>query len=75
MVYTERAETAADSRGTSYVTTKYRCQYTTSGDIQKTRFKNKSKKIPNIFIITNIIKGGNSLVDGASVGKDRRGKY
>ena len=27
MVYTERAETAAVSRGTSYLTTKQRCKY------------------------------------------------
>ena len=29
------AETAAVSRGTSHVTTKQRCKYTTSADIQK----------------------------------------
>ena len=34
MVYTQRAETAAVSRGTSHVTTKQRCKYTTSVDIQ-----------------------------------------
>ena len=34
MVCTERAETAAVSRGTSHVTTKLRCKYTTSVDIQ-----------------------------------------
>ena len=33
MVYTERAETAAVSRGTSHVTTKQRCKYITSMDI------------------------------------------
>ena len=32
MMYTERAETAAVSRGTSQVTTKQRCKYTTSVD-------------------------------------------
>ena len=40
MVYTERAETAAVSRGTSHVTTKQRCKYITSVDMQKTRYKN-----------------------------------
>ena len=30
MVYTERAETPADSRGTSHVKTKQRCKYNTS---------------------------------------------
>ena len=34
MVYTERAETAAVCRGTSYVTTKQRFKYTTSVDIE-----------------------------------------
>ena len=34
MVYTERAETAAVSRGTGHVTTKHRCKYTTSADTQ-----------------------------------------
>ena len=33
MVYTERAEAAAVSRGTSHVTTKQRCKYTTSVEI------------------------------------------
>ena len=33
-VYTERAETAAVSRGTSHVTTEQHCRYTTSVDIQ-----------------------------------------
>ena len=37
MVYTERAEAAAVSRGTSHVTTKQRCEYTTSVDIQNAR--------------------------------------
>ena len=32
-VYTERAETAAVPRGTSHVTTKQRCKYTTSAEI------------------------------------------
>ena len=36
MVYTEHAETAAVSRGISHVTTKQRCKYTTSLDIQNT---------------------------------------
>ena len=35
MVYAERAETAAVSCGTSHVTTKQRCNYTTSEDTQK----------------------------------------
>ena len=34
MVYTEHAEIATVSRGTSHVTTKQRCKYTTSVDIQ-----------------------------------------
>ena len=34
MVYTERAETTAVSRGTSHVTTKQRCKYTNSVGIQ-----------------------------------------
>ena len=33
MVYTERAETAAVSRGTSHLTTKKSCKYTTSVDL------------------------------------------
>ena len=36
---TERAETAAVSRGTSHVTTKQRCQYTTSVEIQLALYK------------------------------------
>jgi len=36
MVDTERAETAAVSRGTSHVTIKQRCKYTTSVDVQTT---------------------------------------
>ena len=39
MVYTERAETAAVSRGTSHVTTKQRSKYTTSMDIQNALWK------------------------------------
>ena len=39
MVHTERAETAAVSRGTSHVTTKQRCKYTTSVDIVKRAIK------------------------------------
>ena len=39
MMYTERAEMAAVSRGTSYVTTKQRCKYTTSVDIQDRAIK------------------------------------
>ena len=40
MVYTERAETAAVSRGTSHlVRTKQHCLYTTWVDIFKTRYK------------------------------------
>ena len=33
-VYTERAETAAVSRDTNHITTKQRCKYITSDDIQ-----------------------------------------
>ena len=39
MVYTERAEMAAVSHGTSHVTVKERCKYTTSVDIQKRAIK------------------------------------
>ena len=39
VVYTERAETAAISRGTSHVTTKQRYKYITSLDIQKRAIK------------------------------------
>ena len=39
MVYTERAEMAAVSRGTSHVTTKKRCKYTTSMDTQNALYK------------------------------------
>ena len=39
MVYTERADMAAVSRGTSHVIIKQRCKYTTSVDIQKMRNK------------------------------------
>ena len=39
MLYTERAETVAVSRGTSHVTTKQRCKYTTWADIQKALWK------------------------------------
>ena len=42
MVYTERAETAAVSRGTSHITTKQRCAYTTYVDIQKRAVKSYS---------------------------------
>ena len=35
IVYTERAETAAVSHGTSHVATQQRCKYTTWVDIQK----------------------------------------
>ena len=35
MVYTEPAEPAAVLRGTSHVTTKQRCKYATSFNIQK----------------------------------------
>ena len=54
MVYTERAETAAVSRGTSHVTIKQRCKYTTSADVEsKTRYKNKIyKKASHSFSIT-----------------------
>ena len=38
-LYTERAETAVESRGTSHVTTKQRCKYTTSMDGKKKRKK------------------------------------
>ena len=44
MVYTERAETAAVSRGTSHLTTQQRCQYTTSVDTQTARYKKKKLK-------------------------------
>ena len=40
------AETATVSRGTSHITTKQRCMYTTSVSIQK-RAKNKVKKLHN----------------------------
>ena len=39
MVYSERAETAAVSRGTSHLTTKQRCKYITSLNIQKRTVK------------------------------------
>ena len=42
MVYTERAETAAVSRGTSHVTTKQHCKYTNSVDIQNALYKSYS---------------------------------
>ena len=38
------AETAAVSRGTSHITSKLRCQYTTSLDIEKRAIKKKGKK-------------------------------
>ena len=44
MVYTERAETASVSRGTSHITTKQRCKYTTSVDI-KTCYKKRQSLI------------------------------
>ena len=44
MVHTGRAETAAVSRGTNHVTTKQRCKYTTSVDIQNALKKKKKKK-------------------------------
>ena len=43
VMYTERDETAAVSRGTSHVTTKQRCKYTTSVDTQK-RAKNERRR-------------------------------
>ena len=45
MVYTERGEMAAVSRGTSHVTTKQRCKYTTSVDIHNALHKKLQKKI------------------------------
>ena len=42
MVYTERSETAAISRGTIHVTTKQRRKYTTSVDIHKRATKSDS---------------------------------
>ena len=39
MVYTERAETAAVSRGTSHVTTKQHCEYTTLVNTQNRAMK------------------------------------
>ena len=39
LVYTERAQTAAVSRGTSHVTTQQRCEYTTSVNIQNALYK------------------------------------
>ena len=45
-MYTERAaQTAAVSRGTSHVTTKERCKYTTSVDIQKRAMKSYSHSL------------------------------
>ena len=42
MVYAERAETAAVSRGTSHAATKQRCTHTTSVDIKKRGIKRDS---------------------------------
>ena len=39
MVYTERAEMAAISRGTSHVTNEQCCKYTTSVDVQNALLK------------------------------------
>ena len=39
MVYTERAETAAVSRGTSHVKNKQRCKYTSSAEIRNALLK------------------------------------
>ena len=49
MVYTERAETAAVSRGTSHITSKQRYNnlYLTSVGIPKTRYKNLQSLIVN----------------------------
>jgi len=49
MVYTERAETAAVSRGTSHITSKQRYNnlYVTSVGIPKTRYKNLQSLILN----------------------------
>ena len=44
MVYTERAETAAVSRGTSHVTTKQSCKYTTWVDIQNALCTQKTRR-------------------------------
>ena len=44
MVHTGRAETAAVSRGTNHVTTKQRCKYTTSVDIQNALKKERKRK-------------------------------
>ena len=41
MVYTERAETATVSRGTSHVKTKQRSKYTSSVAIVKTRYEKR----------------------------------
>ena len=42
MDYTERAETASVSRGTSHVTTKQHCKYTNSVDIENALYKSYS---------------------------------
>ena len=42
MVYTERAEMTAVLRGTSHVTVKQRCKYTTAVDIKRRGLKSKS---------------------------------
>ena len=47
MVYTERGETAAVSRGTSHVQTKQRCKYTTSVDIHNALYKKLQTLILN----------------------------
>ena len=52
MAYTERTEMAAVSRGTSYVTTKRCCKYTTSVYIQKSAMiiKLKREKEKKLFM-------------------------
>ena len=45
MVYSERAEMAAVSCGTSHVTVKQRCNYTTSVDIKKENKKTRHEKL------------------------------
>ena len=58
MVFTERAEMAAVSRGTSHVTIQQHCIYTTSVDIQKTRYKKLVTHVESHASAVSLLESG-----------------
>ena len=63
MVYTEIAETATVSRGTSHVTTKQRCQYTTSVDIYEKKRRSFERAIKKLFANVESLASAVSLLE------------